>query len=103
MFVAAKDNQTNAAKEGAQPMDDLKETARHFKADTREAASAMKDDLEDAARRTGRHARDIVDSAGHSLSGAGEVLTVKIRDNPVQSSLIALGVGIVLGILFKKR
>ena len=108
MFTATKENKANPAKdEGADVLghrlDDLKEAARHFKADAYGAASAAKDNLEDAARRTGRHAREMVDSAEDSFMGVSEALSHKIRDNPVQSSLIALCVGLVAGMLFKKR
>jgi len=109
MFASTtKDNKTNAAKdgminEGGHPMDDIKETARHFKGEAHDAAAAIKDDLEGVARRTGQHARELADTAGHSISAVGDTMLLKIRNNPVQSSLIALAVGLVAGMIARRR
>ena len=107
MFASTKDAKLDTAKdgmlnEGVHPIDDAVKAARHFGHDVHAATGAVKDDLEEAARRTGHHIREMADSAGHSLKGAEQALTVKIRENPVQSSLIALGIGLVVGRLFRR-
>ena len=107
MFTSSKDNKLSAAKDGIAneggASDGVSpERTLHFKADARDAASAVKEDLAGVAHRTGQHARELADSAGHSLSGIGDVMSVRIRENPVQSSLIALGAGLVIGMLYKR-
>lgn len=108
MFASTKDNKTNAAKdgminEGSHSVEDIKEKARRFSGEAHDAANAVKDDLADVARRTGHHARELADSAGHSLSDVGQSLMLKIREKPVQSSAIALGVGLFVGMLYSRR
>jgi ElaB/YqjD/DUF883 family membrane-anchored ribosome-binding protein len=108
MFASSKDNKMSSAKdgmtnEGGNSVEDIKEKARHFSGEARDAANAVKDDLADVARRTGHHARELADSAGHNFSDIGQTLSHKIRDKPVQSSMIALGVGLVVGMLYSRR
>ncbi len=61
-----------------------------------------KEDLRDAAGKAGRKIRGIVDSAGDEFTHARDVVTSQIRTNPVQSSMIALGVGVLLGALLRR-
>ena len=108
MFASTKDNKMSAAKdgmvnEGGHPVEDIKEKARHFRSEAQDAATAVKDDLEGVARRTGEHMREVADSAGNSLSDIGQAMTLKIREKPVQSSVIAVVVGVVIGMLFSRR
>lgn len=108
MFASSKDNKTNAARddmshEGGTPVDSIKDAARQFKGEARDAANAIKDDLEGVARQTGHHMRALADSAGHSLSGVWQTTMLKIRDKPIQSSAIALGVGLVVGLIYRRR
>jgi len=56
----------------------------------------------DAAHDAGRKVRGFIDSATDELTHAKETVTKEIRTNPVQSSVIALGVGFVLGALFRR-
>jgi len=107
MFETAKHGKAHTVKDGmvhdeGHVIHDVKEAARHFKGDAKDAAAAVRDDLEDVARRTGHHARELADSAGHSLADVGAAMKVKIRDNPVQSSLIALGIGLMVGALYRR-
>lgn len=105
MFTAMKNDKGNAdhmTTEGNHSVDAAKEEAHHFKNDACDAAAAVKDDLENVARRTGHHMRELTDSAEHSLKDIGGTMTIKIRENPVQSSLIALGAGLVAGMLLRR-
>ena len=83
-------------------MTDVKESARHFRDTTRDAAAVLRDDLESVARRAGYRVHELTDSAENSLTDASEVMTSKIRQNPLQSSLIALGAGFLIGMLYKR-
>ena len=78
---------------------DIHEGVRRVGEDVREAMGNVKDDLEDIARQTGRQAREFAETAEENVLGAAETLTAKIYDNPVQSSLISFGVGILLGLM----
>ena len=107
MFASSKDTKITAAKdgmlnEGGHTEDNYSSAEHHFSADARIAAEAVKRDLEDTAHRTGVHVRELADSAGHSLADAGQSMTIKIRENPVQASLIALGLGLTVGLLYRR-
>jgi len=107
MFTMTKDGKDESTKEtlskgASHIVGDIKETARHLKGEARDAATAVKEDLEIIARQTGSHVREFVDSAENGIKDAGGKVATKIRDNPIQSSLIALGAGVVLGLIFRR-
>ncbi len=74
------------------------ETVRNVK----KASDDIQDDLHDAANQAGRKVRGMIDSAGDEVSHVGHRVSKEIHANPVQSSLIALGVGVVLGALLRR-
>lgn len=107
MFGAARENTANAGSDGVinkgdHIIDDIKTAADHFNNGARDSAAAIRDDLEGVARRTGSHMRELAEVTSHSFADAGESLAMKIRNNPIQSSLIALGVGLVAGVLYRR-
>jgi len=76
--------------------DDIKAAAAWVKSDMGEAAENVRDDLQDLANRTGRHARELAESTE-------EALNVYMRENPIKTTAIAAGVGLVIGALFFRR
>lgn len=62
----------------------------------------IQDDLYDAANQAGRKVRGMIDLAGDEVSHVSHRVSKEIHANPVQSSLIALGVGVVLGALLRR-
>lgn len=99
MFETTKDSGNHTS---SHLVDEVKKMGRNFKADATDAATAAKNDLEGVARETGTHVRAFVDSAEHSLKDASETVAVKIRKNPIQSTFIALGVGLLAGIIYRR-
>jgi ElaB/YqjD/DUF883 family membrane-anchored ribosome-binding protein len=93
MFTSAPRNDAEATTRKV--VDDASEGARRVKGDVREAANAVREDLNDLARQAGGYVREFADQTEENLLG-------RIRDNPVQSTLIAAGVGFVLGFLFRR-
>ncbi len=61
-----------------------------------------KENLCETANQMGQKLRAIVDNAGDEMSGAGDFLTKEIKEKPLQSSLIALGIGAVLGLILTR-
>ena len=76
--------------------DDIRDGARRVKGDVRDAANAVREDLNDLARQAGGYVREVADQTEETVLG-------RIRENPVQSTLIAAGVGFVVGLLFSRR
>ena len=72
-----------------------------FSAATKDSAQNtvqdVKSDLTTAANQAGRKVRNLYNSASDEISQASETVTKEIRTNPVRSSMIALGIGVVLG------
>lgn len=69
---------------------------------TKTDSDEVQDELRYAASQAGRKVRGMLDSASGELSHAGGTVSKEIHANPVQSSLIALGVGVVLGALLRR-
>jgi len=65
-------------------------------------ANEFNNDLHSAANQAGRKVRSMYNAASDEISHAGEVVTSEIRSNPVRSSMIALGVGVLLGALLRR-
>lgn len=68
----------------------------------KKTSDEMPDELHDAANRAGHKVRDMLDSASGELLHAGETVSKEIQTNPVQSGLIALGMGVVIGALLRR-
>jgi ElaB/YqjD/DUF883 family membrane-anchored ribosome-binding protein len=60
------------------------------------------DDMYSAATQTGRKVRAMIHHASDEVSQAGEKVSTEIHTNPVRSSMIALGLGVVLGALLRR-
>ena len=54
--------------------------------------------LETAAENAGRYARKAFDQSADST----DALTIAIREEPVKAALIALGVGVLIGVLLRR-
>jgi len=55
------------------------------------------------ARDAGAKVRSIVDNATGEVSEISETVEARIHEKPVQSTLVALAAGFVLGMLFRRR
>lgn len=68
----------------------------------KDASCEMGESLHDAAHNAGRKVRGVIHSASDELSHAREYVDMEIHSNPVRSSVIALGVGVLLGALLRR-
>lgn len=80
----------------------LKNSAQNIRDDARVTAGDVKDDLTVTATKAGRQVRDFISSTGNELSNATETVTAHVHKKPMQSSLIALGIGFVFGALLRR-
>jgi ElaB/YqjD/DUF883 family membrane-anchored ribosome-binding protein len=69
-------------------------------ADLKSSANEIKDNISDAANKAGRKVRNLFNTANDEILEVSDKVTSEIRTNPVRSSAIALGVGVVVGMLF---
>ena len=62
----------------------------------------IKDGLENTAHQAGQKLRQLYDSANEEINHASHAVTNEIRTNPLRSSAIALGAGVLLGMLIRR-
>ena len=62
----------------------------------------MGENLHNAAHNAGRKVRGMLYMASDELSHARDYVGMEVRNNPVRSSVIALGVGVLLGTLLRR-
>jgi ElaB/YqjD/DUF883 family membrane-anchored ribosome-binding protein len=82
--------------------ENLRKGAGEVQKDIRATADTATDDLEGIAHHVGRQMREIAVSAEDSVAEFAKSMSKKIQKKPVQSSVIALATGIVLGFLFRR-
>ena len=68
----------------------------------KDGACEMGESLHDAVHNADVKVRGMIKTASHEVVHAGEYVGREIRTNPVRSSLIALGVGVLLGALLRR-
>lgn len=68
----------------------------------KDATCEMGESLHDAAHNAGVKVRGMLHTASDELSHARDYVGTEIRSNPVRSSVIALGVGVLLGALLRR-
>jgi ElaB/YqjD/DUF883 family membrane-anchored ribosome-binding protein len=70
--------------------------------DTSTAAQNTTETLCETANKMGQKLRSVVDDASGDMSGLGEKLVQQIKERPLQSALVALGAGAILGMLLSR-
>jgi hypothetical protein len=68
----------------------------------KDASCEMGESLNDAAHNAGRKVRGMLHTASDELTHARDYMGAEIRTNPVRSSVIALGAGVLLGALLRR-
>ena len=92
----------------------LKETAQRGKQSFREQSAVVRDDLRELARTGGAAVREVATEARRAatervelgkekLSGARDQVVSYIEERPVQSVLVALGAGVLVGFFLGRR
>ncbi len=69
---------------------------------SKDAACEMSQSLNDAAHNAARKVRSMLHSASDEISHASDQFSSEVRLNPMRSTMIALGVGAVIGALLRK-
>jgi ElaB/YqjD/DUF883 family membrane-anchored ribosome-binding protein len=62
----------------------------------------LKDDVQKAATSAGKKLRANLNTYSEEITDATEKVGSEIRDNPIRSSAIALGLGILIGAILKR-
>lgn len=80
----------------------FKNTQQKFSNTAAEAVEETAHDMREAAHKAGRKVRHILHQAGDEIHHATDTVAQQIRTNPVQSSVLALGAGLLLGMLIRR-
>ena len=81
---------------------DAKNSASNIRDEAVSTAYGIQEDVHNAANHVGRRVRGFFDSASDEMHHMTDSVSQQVRSNPVQSTMIALGAGFVLGILFRR-
>jgi len=106
MFTSTKDDVVSDLKSGAASLSrDARNTANNVKNDIRSGMREANDtraDWESSAHEFGAQARDCLNQATRELRDTTSEIRGRITRNPVESSVVALAVGFLLGQLFRR-
>lgn len=81
---------------------DVKNAVANTARDARNKANHVVEDLSSYANEAGRKVRHFIDHASDDARHAADRVSGEIRANPVRSSMIALGLGFVIGALARR-
>lgn len=91
-------------------LEDAKSLKRSAESNVRDAAGHVRnigenvqDNIRNFAYEAGQRMSDYVSAGRERFSSAADDLTDTVRERPLQSSLVALGIGLVLGMFFSRR
>lgn len=102
MYTASNTN-TRSLKESANRLkNEAQDQIDEASDDLRDGVKVVKDDLQKVANNAGRRVRNFFDTASSEASHVKESMTHQIQEKPMQSALIALGAGFILGALFRR-
>lgn len=98
MFTAAtkEDIKSDVKNGAARVSNDVRQTAKNVRDDLNKA------NLEGTVQALGQRVHDYIDSATNEINDASNRLTSQIRTNPVQSSVVALAIGVLVGMVFRR-
>lgn len=99
MFDNTKKDAVSIAKEVNK---DLRNVAHKAGRRAGDIADNVNEELHEFASKASTKVRNLYHTGSDELSHAADTVSTKIRANPVQSSVIALAVGFVLGSLFRR-
>jgi ElaB/YqjD/DUF883 family membrane-anchored ribosome-binding protein len=74
-----------------------------FSANKNESGCCSTNDLSATAHKAGHKLREVIDTASDEARDATAAVVKQVRTNPVQSSMIAAGIGVLVGLLFRRR
>lgn len=106
--------QQTAARNGQETYNDAKRTAANIKGDLRDASQSLSSDIyattRDTAQKVGERLNEFAHDTAERFSDVRDVVsdkmstaTTTIRENPINASLIALGVGFLVGMLASRK
>ena len=100
MLSSSTKEAANLTKEFAE--NDVKNAVTNTANRARNKAGHVVEDLSHYANDAGRKVRHFIDSASDEFGHATDKVSGEIRANPVRSSVVALGIGFLIGALIRR-
>lgn len=85
----------NAGSEARQAVDNTAHTLK-------DGVDRAVTNLRQTANETGEKIRDVVEKTAEETVHAGKAVTGYVRGNPIESSLLALGLGVIIGAVMRR-
>jgi ElaB/YqjD/DUF883 family membrane-anchored ribosome-binding protein len=93
----------SAEKDGVSASDQLKESAHQVTQNLRTMGATARDAASEKLSDLKQHANEYYDQGRERAEEWEQSLEKYVQEKPIQSLLIAAGVGVVLGMLWKRR
>ena len=98
----ASDMREQIRERGAQVQERAQEVGTQVRDWAQEKGSQIKEGAQEAMQQVGTSASQLADLGRETMGQLGEGLEDRIRSKPLQSVLIAAGVGMLVGLLWKR-
>ena len=69
----------------------------------RQSVVHLKEDAKEVAHEAGHKVRELYDAAAHEARDVSATAEKQIRQHPIAATAGALGIGVLLGMLFRRR
>ncbi len=69
----------------------------------RQTVIDLKEDMEETAQKAGQKVRELYDTATQETRDTTAAIEKQIRRHPIAAGAIAGGIGVLLGLLFRRR
>lgn len=102
MYTATTAEKEAAAFKNSAGVNHLKSDLKDAANDARDHADKVGADIKEVAQEAGQKMRHMMDAAGTDLVELSEKVVAEVRQHPVQSSVIALGAGVIIGMLLRR-
>ena len=104
--LSAADHSPDTREQGRDRVAQVQERAQEMGAQVRdwaqEKGSQIKEGAQEAMQQVGTSVSQLADRGRETMGQLGEGLEDRIRSKPLQSVLIAAGVGLLLGLIWKR-
>lgn len=102
MKILSKRSEVLAKTAAKSAQADVKNKAHDLRAAAGNVAEIAKDDLIDFANVAGTKVRGLIENYSEEVANTTENVAEQIRTKPLQSALIALGAGFLIGLLARR-
>lgn len=102
MSILSKKTTTLAKSTAKSARHDANKQAHDLRAAAYNVADIAREDLVDFANVAGKKVRGLIENYSEEVANTTETVATHVRNKPLQSALIALGAGFIIGLLARR-